>query len=139
MHLPLQILTQSKITRRSLFILTMALGWGFAVELVPHFVDINLWPVTADMSEAMKGLNDFVQVSRALPAAPGASAALLPVQLLPVLLNIKYYRPALLGLVVGGFCSHGLGAPPPVASCSQTECTCWYMPSLPWLSDRCIR
>ena len=58
-----QILTQSKITRRSLFILTMALGWGFAVELVPHFVDLNLWPATPDMSEAVKGLNDSVQVT----------------------------------------------------------------------------
>lgn len=58
----IKILTQSKITRRSLFILTMALGLGFAVELVPHFVDVNLWPATADMSESLKGLNDSVQI-----------------------------------------------------------------------------
>jgi hypothetical protein len=45
----------------------MSLGWGFAVELVPHLVDINFWPVTPDMGETMKGLNDSVQVS-ATPA-----------------------------------------------------------------------
>ena len=58
----LQIIASEKITRRSLFIMTMSLGWGLAVELLPSFVDTNLWPVTPGMNSTMKGLNDSVQV-----------------------------------------------------------------------------
>ncbi len=58
----IKIIASAPITRRTLFILTMALGWGLAVELLPNFVDQNLWPATPDMSPTMKGLNDSVQI-----------------------------------------------------------------------------
>jgi hypothetical protein len=42
--------------------MTMSLGWGLAVELLPGFVDTNLWPVTPGMDTNLKGLQDSVQV-----------------------------------------------------------------------------
>ena len=38
----IKIIASAPITRRTLFILTMALGWGLAVELLPNFVDTTL-------------------------------------------------------------------------------------------------
>ncbi|KAL2652908.1 hypothetical protein R1flu_021036 [Riccia fluitans] len=67
----LQILnTQKEFTRRDRFIVTMALGIGFGVSVVPAWVNItgqagypnegNLWPVDPNWSPAYRGLRDGI-------------------------------------------------------------------------------
>jgi hypothetical protein len=71
--------------------MTMALGWGLAVELLPSFVDTNLWPATPGMSTGLKGLNDSVQV-RPAPAV-AASTVCLRTAADPVCLQTAADRP----------------------------------------------
>ena len=51
------------IGRRNRFILAVSLGAGLGVTLIPEWTQNNLWPVTDDMSETLKGFRDAVIIT----------------------------------------------------------------------------
>lgn len=55
--------TPGGIGRRERFILSIALGVGLGVTIIPQFTQSNLWPITADMSSTMKGFRDAVIIT----------------------------------------------------------------------------
>lgn len=55
--------TAGGINRRERFILAIALGAGLGVTIIPAWTQNALWPVTEDMSNALKGFRDGIIIT----------------------------------------------------------------------------
>eukprot|EP01025_Chloroclados_australasicus_P066445 TRINITY_DN916_c1_g1_i1.p1 TRINITY_DN916_c1_g1~~TRINITY_DN916_c1_g1_i1.p1 ORF type:complete len:581 (-),score=60.91 TRINITY_DN916_c1_g1_i1:347-2089(-) len=79
----IKVLAMTKLERRERFILAVALGLGIGVSIVPGWATNNLWPVTEDMSKALKGFRDGVIITLSTGYSIGCLAAIALHLLLP--------------------------------------------------------